>query len=219
MTELFGRASGSAKRMTIQQALEWAFGREHARLDLDVADPENNRGAAVSVEWIIAQRAVLGCSVDGSVGGGWGGSSPAHDAEVIAAFVANLSIGLGGRSMAAAIASWARAGVTPDWMPEARVRCVPVTWKHGNQNGRDAATEQVGEVKYRHKGRLKRRPILACPVTYSPSAAQIAAARREYLRWYDALWNLREDLRGSRMLTKVELLDGMPPRAPWDRRG
>lgn len=213
--------------MGIQQALEWAFGREKARLDLDVVDPESARGGAVSVEWIIAQRAILGCTVDcSSGGGGWGGSAPAHDAEVIAAFVANLDIGKGGRRMAIRIAELAAAGITPDWMPDARPRYVPAEWrmtKHGMfakaADADDLGVEGWPSIQRRNrKGVVVKHPVRYCPVRVTPTARQIGAARREYLNWWGALLFLAADLRNCGMLDQVEITNAMPPMTPW-RRG
>lgn len=202
--------------MGVQQALEWAFGRECASLDLDTVDPENVARPAVGSEYVIWQRHVLGATIQSS-GRGWGGSAPHHDAEVIAAFVANLDQGHGGRSMAARIAALARAGITPDWMPEARTRCVPVAWRM-TKHGRFAKTEVLDKVETLHRGRKVVREVAWCPVTYTPTASQIGAARREYLAWWGALLSLGADLRGCGMLNRVEVTSAMPPMTPW-RKG
>ncbi len=202
--------------LSIQQALEWAFGRERARLDLDVdADPET-RGQPSSMSAIFAAYMLLGTRIDSS-GGAWGRSLPHHDAEVIAAFVANLPGGHGGRGMAIQIAECAAAGITPDWMPGARQRCVPREWRQ-TRYGVFARTEVVETIEVGHRGRRSRREILACPVTYTPTVAQIAAARRNYLTWIGALYQLQYELASSRMLTRIELNDHFPPMTPWRGR-
>lgn len=222
-TELHGlkgtRLSGQRQRraMGVQQALEWAFGRECASLDLDVIDPENDRGPAVSLEWVIAQRAALGCSIDGSTGGGWGGSAPHRDAEVIAAFVANLSTEQGGKWMATQIAALARAGITPDWMPDATPRLVARGWRN-TKHGAFAETEVVAQVDTLIRGRVVRVDWVACPLVVQPTAAQINAARGFYLDWWSALLHLSGELRQCRMLDDIEVTDRMPPMTPW-RRG
>lgn len=211
------RGGAAKRRMGIQQALEWAFGKECARLDLETLDPENVYRPAVGSEWLIWQRHMLGATVDEG-GGSWGGSAPHHDAEVIAAFVANLAPGNGGRGMAIRVAELARAGVTPDWMPEARTRCVPVAWRN-SKHGPFARTEVVETIETLHRGRRTRRDVVCCPVTYTPTGSQIAAARRGYLDWWGALLALSSDLRGCGLLGRVEVTDVMPPMTPWRRQG
>lgn len=201
------------RAMGIQQALEWAFGKECARLDLDTVDPENPDRPAVGTEHIIWQRHQLGATIQSS-GGAWGGSAPHHDAEVIAAFVAHLDEGHGGRAMAVRVAELARAGITPDWMPDARVRCVPLGWRT-TRHGRFAKTEVIEVVRFKHRGRTIQREVTCCPVTYAPTAAQINAARRDYLGWWGALLSLGADLRGCGMLSRVEVTNVMPPMTPW----
>lgn len=208
--------SGPKRRMGVQQALEWAFGKECARLDLETVDPENAYRPAVGSEWLIYQRHLLGATIQSS-GRGWGGSAPHHDAEVIAAFVANLPEAYGGRGMAVRIAELARAGVTPDWMPDARVRCMPVEWSFENQHGRYGKTEVIETIVTKHRGRKVRRDVTWVPVTYTPTAQQIHAARRGYLDWFGALLVIGNDLRGCGMLSRVEVTDEMPPMTPWKR--
>lgn len=209
-------------RMPVQAALEWAFGRECARLDLDVLDPENNRGGAVSNEWVIWQRHMLGATVDGG-GGNWGGSAPHHDAEVIAALVANLPVSFGGRGMAVRVAECARLGITPDWMPDAAPQCVPVAWSGQNQYGPAAASEVVPtDVRSRwsslhvgKRGRPVRQDPTWCPVTWQPTAQQIARARRGYLDWIGALFEIHSQIRACSMLSVVGVTDEFPPMCPW----
>lgn len=208
---------GTKRRLGIQQALEWAFGKEHARLDLDVVDPENTRSAAVSSEYVIWQRFLLGATVDQG-GPAWGGSLPHHDAEVIAAFVANLRDAEGGRSMGVRIAELARAGITPDWMPGAKVRCVPQDWRQ-TKHGPFARTEVIDTITHKHRGRTIKRDVTWCPVTYTPTAQQINRARREYLAWWGALLSLAADLGGCGMLSRIEVTDAMPPMTPWRKEG
>lgn len=211
------------RKMGIQQALEWAFGREKAQLDLDVVDPENNRGAAVSLEWIIAQRAILGCSIDGSTGGGWGGSATARDAELIADFVANLSDEQGGRRMATVIAAHAAGGTVPNWMPDAQPKFIPCEVNQ-NRYGWSAATAdsaRLGGQGWRHHTRRNKRgatvvePVLFCPVMLTPSPGQIHAARGMYLDWWSALLHLSAAIRGWDVLSNIEVTNVMPPMTPW----
>ena len=205
----------------IQQALEWAFGREKAQLDLGTLDPENPDRRVVGTEWVIYQRHLLGATVDSS-GPRWGGSMPHHDAEVIAAFVAALPEAFGGRAMAARIAELAAAGITPDWMPGANTRCVPAQWKD-SRYGRFARTEIVPpatpcrwrSIGYGKNGRKVRREPTWCPVTYTPTAQQIGRARRAYLDWWGALLHIGTELRSCDMLGRIEVTSAMPRMTPW----
>lgn len=208
--------AGTAKvkrRLGIQQALEWAFGRECARLDLDVMDPEVGARPATGSEYVIWQRHMLGATVDQG-GPAWGGSLPHHDAEVIAAFVANLTVAQGGRAMGARIAELAKAGITPDWMPEATPKCVPRGWRN-TKHGYFADTEVVEKIELLQRGRMVKLDVVWCPVTYTPTAQQIGSARRAYLDWWGALLALGADLRGCTMLGEVEITNAMPPMTPW----
>jgi hypothetical protein len=203
----FDSATPVKRQMSIRQALEWAFAVERVSVEFD----EIGEGpGGVDTIWRMMQRGRLGCRVDG------GGRSPRHDdAEIIASFVANLREGCGGRGMAVEIARLARCGAVPDWMPGAVPRCVPVDVVE-NRHGVFARTSVVGRVEVRgRRGRRKVVDVLACPVTFRPTAAQIAAARREYLLWWSALLHLRDEIAGAG-LRRIELTREMPPQRPWD---
>lgn len=210
------RLASSLRPMGIRAALEWAFGTEKVGLDLDNM-PEWHVGA--DTIWRLMRQHELGCRVDG------GGRSAAHpDAEIIASFVAALPIERGGKSMAVQVAELARAGRVPDALIGARLRCVPVSLSHGNQFGPRARAEDVpGDTAGRWAKPLGRgRPPAApqwCRVTYTPTAAQIAAARRGWLEWWGALLHLGHDLRTSGRLEHVVITQDMPPLTPWDERG
>lgn len=200
---------GGKREMSIRAALEWAFGSEHAQVDFDDLRQDGER-PGVSTIWVMMQRGQLGCKIDGG-----GRSRSADDAETIAIAVANLPAALGGRGMAAEVAQLARAGLTPDCMPAARPRCVPRGWR-ATKHGDYAKTELVGTEITTYRGRKIEHAVLACPVTYVPTSAQIGAARRHYLDWYGALLHLRSDLVGR--LDRITLTHAMPPLTPW-RRG
>jgi hypothetical protein len=206
--------SGRPKRsLSVQQALEWAFRVEHAQLELpEPPDPEREQGFGFGLEYVLLQRAILGCKVDG--GQYKIGSYTHEDAEVIAATVAGIPDSLGGKRMAIRVAELARAGLTPDWMPGAVPRCVPVEVKR-NQHGERAATVVVGTERVLSRGKWRTVEVLACPVTYSPHPKQIEAARRAYDDWWRALDWAREGLQDGGMLREVELVEGMPRRQPW----
>lgn len=195
--------------LPVLAALEWVFGRECAQLDFDDAG-----GWTVGADcvWRLMQRKALGCAVDG---GGWSGSHP--DADVIANCVAALPVGHGGRSMAVRVAELARAGRMPDAMVGARLACVPVSWRGGNQHGQDAGTECVGIESYQRPGQRRVQfARLACPVTYTPTAQQIASARREWLRWRSALRWIMGELQVPGLLDSLTVTDALPPLAPWE---
>ena len=207
--------SGRPKRsMSVQQALEWAFRIEHAQLELpDPPDPEREQGFGFGLEYVLLQRAILGCKVDG--GQYKIGSYTHEDAEVIAATVAGMPDSLGGKRMAIRVAELARAGLTPDWMPGAVPRCVPVEVKR-NQHGERATTVVVGTERVFSRGKWRTVEVLACPVTFLPHPQQIEAARRGYENWSAALGWVRDGLQAGNLLREIEIKDVMPSRTPWE---
>ena len=208
---------GRPKRsMSVQQALEWAFRVEHAQLELpEPPNPEREHGFGFGLEYVLLQRAILGCKVDG--GQYKIGSYTHEDAEVIAATVAGMPDSLGGKRMAIRVAELARAGLTPDWMPGAVPRCVPVEVKR-NQHGERAATMVVGSERVLSRGRWRTVEVLACPVTFSPHPRQIEAARRAYDDWRQALGWLSDQLIKSSILMELQLTPNMPKPRPWQGR-
>lgn len=214
--------SGSTERdrpkrsMTVQQALEWAFRVEHAQLELpEPPDPERGHGFGFGLEYVLIQRAALGCKVDG--GQHKIGSYTHEDAEVIAATVANLPDSLGGKRMAIRVAELARAGLTPDWMPGAMPRCVPVDIKR-NRHGDRAVSVAVSTERVLIKGKLRSVEVRACPVTYRPDAYQIQTTRRGYEDWWHALNCLRDGLGAGRLLRDILVTRAMPKMRPWTKK-
>lgn len=138
-------------------------------------------------------------------------------ARVIAATVAGMPDNLGGKRMAIRIAELARDGLTPDWMPGAVPRCVPVEMKR-NQHGERAATMVVGTARILSRGKWRSVEVLACPVTFSPHQELIDAARRAYGEWWLALEWVRELLLACGMLREVEVEVVMPKMQPWKNR-
>lgn len=203
----------SAKRaLGVQAALEWAFRIEHAQLELPLPPDITEEGIGFGLEYVLLQRAVLGCKIDGGqhkIGG-----YTHEDAEVIAATVAGIPDSLGGKRMAIRVAELARAGLTPDWMPGAVPRCVPVEVKH-NQYGDRAVTMVVGTERVLSRGKWRTVEVLACPVTFSPHPQQIEAARRAYDHWWRALDWVRDSLRTGAMLRDLEVMPTMPRALPW----
>ena len=103
-----------AKRaLGVQAALEWAFRVEKAQLELPLPPDVTEEGFGFGLEYVLLQRAVLGCKIDG--GQHKIGDYTHEDAEVIAATVAGIPDILGDKScMAIRVAELARAGLTPD---------------------------------------------------------------------------------------------------------
>ena len=121
-----GRAGGTKvkRALGVQAALEWAFRVEQAQLELPPPKDVTEEGFGFGLEYVLLQRAALGCKVDG--GQHKMGSYTHPDAEVIAATVAGMPDSLGGIRMAIQVAELARAGMTPDWLPGVIPRCVPL---------------------------------------------------------------------------------------------
>jgi len=132
----------------------------------------------------------------------------------VAAIVAGMPDNLGGIRMAIRVAELARAGLTPDWMPGAVPRCVPVETRR-NQHGVRATTVVVGTERVQYRGRWRTVEILACPVTWRPHPDQIASARRAYEDWWLALGWVRDGVVASSLLRDFEVSEAMPKRRPW----
>ena len=214
------RAGGTRvkRALGVQAALEWAFRVEKAQLELPPPQGVTEEGFGFGLEYVLIQRAALGCRIDG--GQHKIGSYTHEDAEVIAACVAGIPDGLGGKRMAIRVAELARAGLTPDWMPGAVPRCVPVEIKR-NQHGERASTVVVGTARIRARGpgarsTWKTVEILACPITFSPHPHQIEAARRSYDDWWKALGWVREGLTAGGLLRELEVTTAMPKLRPWE---
>ncbi len=170
-----GRRTKSRRALGVQALLEWAFRVEKAQLELQAPPDEITEGHGFGLEYVLLQRAQLGCRVDG---GRYKPEASTHeDAETIAAIVAGLPEDLGGRRMAIRIAELARAGLTPDWMSGALPRCIPVETRR-NQHGERSVTVVVGTERVLSRGRWRTVEVAACPVTWRPHPDQIDAARR-----------------------------------------
>jgi hypothetical protein len=210
------KPGGKVKRaMGVQQALEWAFRVEKAQLELPPPSDVEAEGFGFGLEYLLLQRAALGCKVDGGqhkIGG-----YTHEDAEVIAATVAAMPDSLGGKRMAIRVAELARAGLTPDWMPGAVPRCVPVDIKR-NRHGDRATSEVVGTERVLSRGKWRSVEVRACPVRFSPDQRQIDGARQAYEDWWRALGWVRDGLIEGRMLREVDVTSAMPKVRPWEPR-
>ncbi len=211
-----GRSGGTKvkRALGVQAALEWAFRVEQAQLELPPTTDVTDEGFGFGLEYVLLQRAALGCKVDG--GQHKMGSYTHPDAEVIAAIVAGMPESLGGIRMAIRMAELARAGMTPDWMPGIVPRCVPLETKN-NQHGERATTIVVGTERVKTRGKWRTVDVLACPVTWRPHPEQIASSRRGYEDWWQSLDWVRDGLVVGRMLREVGVTTTMPRRCPWKR--
>lgn len=210
--------SGRPKRaIGVQVALEWAFRVEKAQLELPPPKDATEEAHGYGLEYVLLRRAALGCRIDGGQHKMGGFVHP--DAEVIAATVAALPDGLGGRRMAIRVSELATAGLTPDWMPGATPRCVPALVP-GNQHGERGDVVVVGHERVRVRGLRSRITwqtieLLACPVRFSPHPQHIEAAREGYEAWWQALGWIRDGLIAGEMTREVELTTEMPKARPW----
>ena len=200
------------RALGVQAALEWAFRVEHAQLELPPPKDATEEGFGFGLEYVLLQRAALGCKVDG--GQHKMGSYTHADAEVIAATVARMPDSLGGIRMAISVAELARAGMTPNWMPGAVPRCVPVDMKR-NRHGDRGVSVVVGTERILVHGKSRIVEVRACPVTFSPAPQQIEAARRGYADWWQALDWVRDGLVAGQMLREMEVTAAMPKVRPW----
>jgi len=203
------------RALGVQAALEWAFRVERAQLELPPPKDVIEEGFGFGLEYVLMQRAALGCKVDG--GQHKIGSYTHEDAEVIAATVAGMPDSLGGIRMAIRVAELARAGLTPDWMPGAVPRCVPVDIKR-NRHGDRAVSVIVATERILVKGKWRTIDIRACPVTWRPHPEQIASARRGYEDWWAALDWVRGGLIPGQMLSEITVTHAMPKTIPWVQR-
>ena len=206
-------AASSAKRqLSVVKALEWAFAVERVSVEFDEVNPDASVVGCDPI-WRMMRQAELGCRVDGG-----GSSRRADDAEVIASIVARLPVAQGGKGMALQVAHHARSCSVPDALVGVVPRVVPRDGWRLCKHGEFAKTEVIGKVETLYRGRKAVHDLVVCPVTYSPSAAQIASARRGYLDWWGALVHLRYEL-ATCGLTSIEVTPEMPPLAPWRKSG
>ena len=199
-----GRAGGARlkRALGVQAILEWAFRVEKAQLELPQRRDIEVEGFGFGMEYVLIQRAILGCKVDG---GGRNSQSYTHqDAEIVAATLAGMPDSLGGIRMAIQVAELARAGMTPDWLPGVVPRCVPLEIKN-NQHGERAKTIVTGTERVKTRGKWRTVEVLACPITWRPHPEQIASARRGYEDWWLALGWVRDGLLAGGMLREMEV--------------
>ena len=203
------------RALGVQAILEWAFRVEKAQLELPPPKNAGEESSGFGMEYVLIQRAQLGCQIDG---GQYKMGSYTHvDAEVVAASLAGMPDALGGIRMAIRVAELARAGMTPDWMPGAVPRCVPLNTRR-NQHGERAVTEVVGVERVQYRGRWRSVEVLACPVVWTPHPQQIEGARQAYEDWWQALGWVREGLAEGGMLRDFEVTGVRPKERPWGKQ-
>ena len=119
--------------------------------------------------------------------------------------------------MAIRVAELARAGLTPDWMPGAVPRCVPVDLKR-NRHGDRAVSVVVGTDRVLVSGKWRCVEVRACPVAFRPDAQLIESARQAYQDWLLALGWVRDGLVAGSLLREIEVSEPMPKVCPWEAR-
>ncbi len=199
--------------VSILELLAWAFQREMVSLDFDEIASETGSAPGFGMEWIMIERARLGCRVDGG-----GKSEPHDDAQLVAAMLMVLPENVGGRQMALQIAELARFGACPNWGQGAVPKCEPVAWRN-SKHGRFGVREFNRDLGTRwpaHQTAGKDWGYV-CPVVFSDTASLIAKARRNYLLWFGALLELRNMLQSCGNLSAFNLIDDIPSLQPWKK--
>ncbi|MCA0963236.1 hypothetical protein [Salipiger bermudensis] len=195
--------------VAIWDLLVWAFQSERVSLDFDELASAAGERPGVSMEWVMMQRANLGCSIDGG-----GRSEPHPDADLVASAVSSLPEGCGGRRMAVWIAELARQGRVPDWGQGVVSRCEPVAWKC-HWRGRFAEKSIWDGLGRWPSHQLGRDDGYCCRVVFTGTAAEQARMRRGWLQWWSALLELQSTFLLGCDLTGFDVTDQMPPSAPW----
>ncbi len=210
---IIGEFSKNKKQVSILELLHWAFQKEHAGLTFNSYQDDVHHVSSFDTIYMMMQQAELGVRVDSS-----SGRSKRHDdADAVADALMALPDRVGGRGMAIMIAEFARSGRCPDWMDGAKPQAHPREWGKRNQHGRQAKTEVVCRSETIRRGRSVVIDILWCPIIISPTQAEIASARRGYLRWWGALLDLSATFQKYGGLTHHEVTNVMPLRAPWKK--
>ncbi|MGI3165518.1 hypothetical protein [Pseudooceanicola sp. 200-1SW] len=205
-------ARPALREVSILELLDWAFRREKVSIEFDdlrAAMPGQLPG--FGMEWVMIERARLGCRVDGG-----GRSDPHPDAEAVADALAQLPEGVGGRRMALTIAELARAGQLHGWGSGEAPQVQPRAWRQ-TKHGLFAETERCGVVRYRSRGKAREVEARWCPITIQNHPREEARARRAYLLWWGALKELRDTFRVYGGLTRHQVSEQLPPMKPWTR--
>lgn len=204
--------AGRVRRdISIQGLLEWAFADECAQVDFEDEGTLTQGYGATGNAHRMAQRGALGCRIDGG-----GRSYPDADADLVASALVVWADWYGSRRMAVAVAELARARAVPDAMIGLVPRLVPVATRR-NQTGVWAVTKSIGTCIDTSGRKTKRVDVRVCPVVQRPDAGMIAAARRDYLRWWSTLRDLRNSFQDHNDMSRWRVSDVMPPREPWKK--
>jgi hypothetical protein len=211
------------QEISIQRLLEWAFADEYASVDFEDEGTLAQGYGHIGNAHRMLQRGELGCRIDGG-----GRSDPHPDADLVAAAVAVLPEGCGGRSMAVQIAELARQRRVPDLVEGVIMRLGDVdpcklsgvvglhaASVNRNPNYPMADTISLGYEFDTSGLRPKRWDVRVCPVRYSVLHPGIARARRNYLQWYSALMDLRQTFVSYNNLSCWSPTSKMPPMRPW----
>lgn len=199
------------QKLGIREALEWAFGIEHARLSKGGVGGFHLPGES-SIYRMIAQAET------GAVDTSRGRSRPAEDAEMIA-FTVQEALPW---ASAQRIERQAILGSMP-WSGELAPRLVPCDWvcgRGGIWRGKTDDARKLGSEGWRPVTRINRvrrkvtEPVLFTPCRWTVTADRVARCRRDHLDWYSDLLTLRValdrvDLKWVRITTR------MPPLTPW----
>ena len=202
------------RALGVQAALEWAFRVEKAQLELPPPRDVPEESSGFGLEYVLMQRAALGCKVDGGQYKMGGYTHP--DAEVIAATVAGMPDSLGGKRMAIRVVELARAGTHPrlDARGRAALRAsgdeTQSAWRPRRDGSRGHRASEGSRQMADRRG-----PCLSgeiSPGRHSRSKLRDAA----YDDWWQALGWVRDGLVGCRMLREVEVTAAMPKVKPWE---
>lgn len=214
------RPAAGKQMISVFDLLVWAFRDECAQLEFDEIAGTSGERPGVDTIYRLMESARLGCRVDGG-----GRSEPHPDADVVASAVAALPAAFGGRSMAVMIAEHARAARLPDCLIGVKPVYYPaavVMNRHGERaKMADASDLANGWKPYQRrnkKGALVAERSSYCPCYVSPSIQEVQARRRDYLRWWSALLEIKTTFQGFNNLSCWIVSSKMPPRAPWRKK-
>ncbi|MBR9764131.1 MAG: hypothetical protein GYB53_11555 [Rhodobacteraceae bacterium] len=204
-----GRRVG-VREVSILELLDWAFRKEKVSIEFDaMRSVMPGQMPGFGMEWVMIERARLGCRVDG------GGTSPCHpDADAVADALAQLPEACGGRSMAITIAELARVGEQHGWAEGCTMKVAPRAWRQ-TYKGPFAETEVAMSWRYESRGRQREVQARWCPIVVHNQPAETARARRAYLQWWSALRELRDTFRNYGGLCSHQVTAELPPMKPW----
>lgn len=201
--------------IAVRELLEWAFSVEHAQVTYDeltesagfgVGFAAKGNEARIEEALALGRRQGEGVRVDRS----FGGSDPAHDAEMVATVMRKML----DWDLALIVAEHARAGSAPEW-DLGEPQLVPQAWGRRNHLGQMAKADVLCIEEMVVRGRKRRRKVEWVPCRWCPDPARIAAARDAYRRWHGGLALLAEGLRTVK-LERHRVTHELPPAAPWE---